>query len=351
MFVNFNRATAFIIQLGNQFGIAGAADLLGLPPSELLCRIVKRFADITGGARKPVNDLARGFMGDVPNTAMRLGEHLRFASLQPLPLPRAFGLGTLGLLAIRQSFVAVLHGGFRGSPTDQDGLLPIRGSKQRIDAKVHTNDGLLWHGYVINLADESDSRHAESHFHQASWHSDRDDNAEPATRAVGQQQVSIAEARILVRIHHVAISGLLPGIPRFLMAVLAELACAVHCLAKLAKDLLGTLGTEPWVPAFRPARQAFFAGPLQPPATYPVVAFHQITPQASGFLARSGKCAPFGGGVRHPMYFYRAITHAMSIRWHHGKVNEKTVAHAGQRALHPQLNTKPCSSWSTAREI
>src|SRR5574341_405900 len=51
-FVHLDRATGFIIQLGNQAGITRATDLLSLVASQVLCGIVKGLPHIARGARE-----------------------------------------------------------------------------------------------------------------------------------------------------------------------------------------------------------------------------------------------------------------------------------------------------------
>jgi hypothetical protein len=243
-FVNLHGATGFVIQLANQPSITGTAHLLGLASSDLLCRVIKRLPDVTGGARERLSHFARGFVHHIAHTAMRLRQHVCFAPLQTLPLPGALRLRALGLATRCQAFVAVLHGGFCRSATDQEGVLSVCGRQQGIDPQVNTNDALLWSGHVGNLTDQTDCRYTQPHFHQASRHRDSDGYTQPATRSMGQEQPLMTQPCILVGIHDIAVSGLLPRIARFVMAVFAELSGAVHGLAELTNDLLGTLGTE-----------------------------------------------------------------------------------------------------------
>src|SRR5713101_3744042 len=56
-----------------------------------------------------------------------------------------------------------------------------------------------------------------------------------------------------------------------------------------------------------------------------MLAFHQITPPARGFLARRTDRAPCRGGLWHPMYVDRAIAPEESVSWfsleYHGNKN------------------------------
>jgi hypothetical protein len=161
--------------------------------------------------------------------------------------------------------------------------------------------------------------------------------------------VSPTEPCILIGIHDIAVPRLLPRIACLFMAVFAELACAVHGFTELTNHLLGTLCTETRIAPLCPLLPALFAGPFCGTTAYPVMALDQITPQASGFTTRRRERAPFRRCVRQPMYFYRAIAHAMSIERTANTNHQKLVALAGQRVFHPPLNAS-CSSGSTACE-
>jgi len=355
-FIDCNRATAFVIQLPDQLGITGATHLLCRTSSALLGCIIKRLADIARGPRERVNHLAGGFMSHVADASVRLRQHSGLPPLQPLPLARAFRLRALGVLAVSQTLVPILHGGFRRPTTDQDGLLSVCGCQQGIDPQVHADDALLRSRAVFNLTDQTHCRHTEPHFHQSPRHGDRDGDTEPPTCSMGQQQRSSAQPAILVGIHDMAVSRFFPRIPRFLTAVLAQLARAVHGRTELANDLLRTLGAEAWISPLRPLLPPLFTWPLQTPATYTMMAFHQITPQASGFLARRTERAPFRGGLWHPMYFYRAIAHEESVSWfsleYHGNKNllalqanacftPRSMSDVRAGALHAQAGRPP----------
>jgi hypothetical protein len=50
----------------------------------------------------------------------------------------------LSLLQPRQPLVAVLDRGVGGASAEEDGFAPIRRGDERVDAKVYSNDDLLW---------------------------------------------------------------------------------------------------------------------------------------------------------------------------------------------------------------
>ena len=265
MFVDFDGATGFVIQLGNQSGIARITDLLCLATSELLCCVVKRFADIAGGARKRLRHLTRGFVEQIAHAAMRLRQHLGFAPLQTLPLPGALRLRALGLTTRGEAFVAVLHRRLRRTATDQEGFVAIGGRDEGIDAKVHAHDGLLWPGHVGNLADQADGGHTEADFHQAPRQGPGEGKTQPSTGAMRQEQASIPHPGILIGVHYVVVARLSPGIARCGMPCGAELACRVDSLTELANELLSTLGAESWIASFAPPLPPGFTGPREGP--------------------------------------------------------------------------------------
>ena len=152
-FVNLYRSAGFIIQLGNQPGIAGTADLLCLAPSQMLRGVVKGLAHIARGVRKRLNDFACGFVHQIVQTPTTLRQHPRFASLQPLPPSGTLRFVTLRLLQSPQMFVAGLNNGFRRATTDQESFLTIGGGNEGIDAQVNAKHGLLRHRYIRHLTD------------------------------------------------------------------------------------------------------------------------------------------------------------------------------------------------------
>jgi hypothetical protein len=310
MFVNLHSATGFIVQLGHQSGITGTTDLLRLTPSQMLCRIVKRLANITCRTREGVRHLAGGFMHQIAQAPMRLAEHLSLAALQALPTARALRLGALGLLARSKALVAILHGGLGRAPTDQNGLLTIRGSKQGIDAQIYADDRLLRPWDIGHITDQSNTAHTEPNFYQPSRHRDRDRNTQPPTGAMGEVESPMLDARALIRIDDIAIAGLPPGIARIFMAIAAQLTCAMDGFAEFANDVLHALRMQPGIAALRPAFPALFAGPLQVAVPYPVMAFHHVAPQPSSLAPCRRKGAPFRRGMWHPVNFCRAVTHA-----------------------------------------
>jgi hypothetical protein len=121
------------------------------------------------------------------------------------------------------------------------------------------------------------------------------DNGIPQASAgsMRQDQLTLTQTRILVGIHNIMIAGFTPRIAHVLMAIATQLACTLHCFAKLTDALLHTLGTETGIAALGPLLPALFAGPLEVPPPYAVMAFNKITPQTGGFFPRCRKGAPF----------------------------------------------------------
>jgi hypothetical protein len=249
----------------------------------------------------------------ITQASVRLRKHLGFPALQALPLARALRLPALCLATRRQPFIPVLHCGFRGTTTHQHGGLAIRGRQQRIDAQVHPDDGLLDLGNVWNLTYQQQCGHTKTHFHEPSRHLSREGNSQAFILAVRQEKMSVSQSGILVGVHDITVSGLFPGIARLVMPVLAELPRTMHCFTEFPNDLLGTLGAQTAIPPFRPLLPALFAGPLQMTTSYAMMTFYQITPQASGFLARGRKCVPLRSSLWQPVYFYRTIAHTLKI--------------------------------------
>ena len=345
VFICLNSATGFIVEVGNQYGITGTADLLGLAPSHLLGCVVKGFSNIARGPWKSRNDFARGFMHQVTQAPVTLCQHSGFASLQPLPLSGAFRLAALRLATRSKPFVAVLHRGFSSTPTDKQSFLPIGGRQQGIHPQIDTNHRLLRHRDVFNLAHQPQGSHTQSHLHQASREGHRDRNTQATTCPMRQEQMIITETRILIRIHHITIARLFPWVRGFWMAVLAQLARTVHGFTELAKDLLHTLRTQPRIPALGPMFPSGFAGPFQVATAHTVMTLDQITPQARGFLPRTRKGAPLGRGARKPMNFYRAVAHTMNIAHLCNITRQKRSEDHGRNSYIPRVNLLGSTSW------
>jgi hypothetical protein len=240
-FVQLKRARRFVIQLVDELPVARTTDLLGLSPSHFLRGIVKRLADEARGTRESAHHLTRGFVDQVMQTSTRLRQHAGFAPLQPLPLPRALLFAALGFLKRRQMFVSCLYQRLRRTSTDQYALLAISGSEKRIDAKVHTDNRLLRAWHLFDFADKHHTSHLHPGFHEAARQVSRQGNMQRAACAMRQQEIAVADTRVLVRIHHVMITRSAPRIPSRIMPLASEAASRRHRFTELTDDLLRRL--------------------------------------------------------------------------------------------------------------
>lgn len=242
MLVLLDGARGLVIQLIDDFGVTGRANLLRLPGANLLSRLVERFTDVTGCARKSVRNLAGGLVGDVPNSPFRFRQHLGLASLQSLPSPGAFDLLALLLLKGSQPLVAPLHGGFGLSPTNQDCFLAICRGNERIDPQVNPNDSLLGPGLIGHFAHQKNCPHCQPGFHQAARQLNREGYPQRSSLAIGQKQLPVADLGALVGVGDVPVFGLAPGVAGLRMSTPAKLAGRGNRFTKLPNDLLDALG-------------------------------------------------------------------------------------------------------------
>src|SRR5262249_24652474 len=109
----------------------------------------------------------RGLMGRIAYLAFGRAEQLILAPLQALPAPRAFGLGCLRLLDIRQGLVAPLDDGFHSATTDEENLRAVGSSEHGIHAQIHTDDRLLGAGDVWHFTDQAHDSKRQPELHQS----------------------------------------------------------------------------------------------------------------------------------------------------------------------------------------
>ncbi len=192
---------------------------------------------------------------------------------------------------------------------------PVCRGNQGVHPQVHPDDGLLWTGGVWHLADESHHAIGEPDFYEATGQRDRTGQPNPqrAARAVGQDQLPVADARILVGIDHIVIATQTPGIARLGLPILAQLAARVHRLAELRDDLLRALCRQARIAALGPLLPARLARPTPSETADAVVTPHEVIPQPRRFLAAGRECGPFGCIAWMPRKFYRAIAHGEII--------------------------------------
>ncbi len=139
MFADLDSASGLVVQLLNDLGIAGARDLLRPEASDLLRRLVERFADVDLCLRKSVFEIACGFVRDVLDTSAGLVEQLVFPALQALVSARSALV--FGLLAHQtgEFIVAPLNRRLCLASTDQHSSFTVRRRDQRVHAQIDAN--------------------------------------------------------------------------------------------------------------------------------------------------------------------------------------------------------------------
>src|SRR5258706_4748819 len=329
-FINDNRASRLVVELLDELACASSAHLLGLYPSGALRRIVEWLTHVARGTRKRLSNRVGGLMRGVPYLTLRLVEHLILAALQPLPAQRAIGLCGLGLLEAGQCLVTPLDDGLDAAPTHEKHLGAIGCSNERVHTQVHADDSLLGMRRVGHLTGEAHNTERQPHLHQAprQCHAFRQPDAQRPAGALGQDQSSVADTRILIGVHDIMVMWLAPRISCFRLSVLAQFAARVHCLAELTDDLLGGLRGDAGIPPLRPPLPACLGWPLLAETTNAMMTSHKVTPQSRRLFAASGEGVLFGCRAWSPRNFYRAIAHANSIANTRSNVEYRRLAAA-----------------------
>jgi hypothetical protein len=83
--VYLDHAAGLVIELLDDLPVGGLAHHLRPGTIHLLRGVVERLADIAGGPRESIGDLARGFVDQIVHPAAILGQRPRLAPLQTPP--------------------------------------------------------------------------------------------------------------------------------------------------------------------------------------------------------------------------------------------------------------------------
>lgn len=329
-FVDLDAGGQLIVEHGDEFAIAGRGNSLCFFLPHLLCGIVERFANIGFRIGKGIGDFPCGFMAQIPYLVLCVRQHTVFAALQASMPPRTLRFVRLLCRDCCQTLITKLHRCFDLTSTDKDRMLSIGRSNDCIDPKI---DAKHWppHPQVIgDFADDFDAPVVEAHLHQSSrehylfWQA----NNKPSGSPTRQTERSIADFRTLVREDHLSIARPFIRI-LVLFPALAQRLCRRNGFAEIRNRLLHRLRMQGRELPFALLLQLGLGRPLLALLSGISMPFHEPGPQASGFQACSSERLPMFPRFREPVYFYRAITHALSIaHW-----PKNTMAKA-EKALH-----------------
>jgi hypothetical protein len=305
----------FVVEQLDDLARAGGTYLLRLLASDTLCCVVERLTHIAGGVGEGLGHLARGLVAQVADPPMRFVEHRMLAALQPLIAPRMLSACRLALADAGKLFVTVLHRRLGRASTDENDLLPIGGSNQRVHAQVYPDDRLLWARDLRNFTDQAHHAIGEPHLHEPPRQRDgiRQADAQRPAEPVGQNQPPIADTRILIGVDDIVIATQPPRVARLLMTVRAQLATGVYRLAELPDELLRALGRQAGIAPFSLAFPTQLAGPLPPQLAHTVMPYHQIIPETCSLFAAGAEGGPLGCRAWRPRMFYCAVAHVRSV--------------------------------------
>lgn len=314
MFGHLNRARSLVVQLLDDFGIAGTRNLLCRDTPNSLRRAVERLTDVYRRFWKFRADDVGGFVDSIPNTMMGFVQQLVLPALQALVPTRAALVLGLSADQAGKPFVAPLDGRFHLPTADQHRFFTVCSGNQRVNAQIHANDGFRRPRFVGDLAHHSDLAVVQLHFNQPAGelHRFRDAHPQTSTLAVGQNEyLSVLDQLCrLISVDDVAVVEQLPRIIRPDMTVTTKLAGGVDRLQKFLDDLLDALRVQVGEAFFRPLFPTTFGWPLPVHPADAVMPLYHLIPQARRFLARQSISLPLGFAVWKPVELNRFVRHS-----------------------------------------
>lgn len=313
-FVNLDPCGQLIVEQGNELAIAGRRNGLRSFSPHLLCGIVERRAHIGFGMRKSVCHFPCRFVAQITHRVLRVTQHPIFAPLQP-PMPtRALGFMRLLRHDYRQAFVAELDGRFDLTTTDQQRLLSVGPRKNRIHTQVYAKHWPLRPRCICDLTDDVNASIVEAYFHQTSreHHMFWQANTKSPGNPTRQTERCIADLRPLIREDHLPIARLFMRI-LVRLPVFAQRLCCGNGFAEIRDRLLHRLRMQGRKLPFALLLQRSLGRLLLPLVSRSSMPLDKPGPQAPGLQTCCRIGLPLLPRFREPVYFYCAITHAVSI--------------------------------------
>ena len=245
-FIHLNGAGHLVGQHGNDDTTASLADLLGLHAAHLLCRVVERFADVGFGMGEGVGHLARGLVAQVADTPVVPIEHPALPALKFVIAPTTLGLSRLLGGYFSKTFVPQANHRFHKPATDQHGLGSVRGSEQRVDTQVTTNDVTGSANRIGNLAHQFDFAEVQPDFHEpaGNCYPRRNADVQLAGLSAWECQPAIAKLGRLVSEDDAAVLGFTERVLCIGPAAPPQSARCRHGLAEIGNGLLHGLGVQ-----------------------------------------------------------------------------------------------------------